>query len=106
MAWICLVAAGILEILWAYFMKRSEGFTLLIPSVITLAGMGASFGLLAFAMRSLPLGTAYSIWTGIGAAGAFVVGIVVLGEAVSPLRLLAAGLIVSGIVLMKLSGGH
>lgn len=106
MAWICLVAAGVLEILWAFSMKRSEGFTVLIPSVVTLVGMVASFGLLAVAMRSLPLGTAYSIWTGIGAAGAFVVGILFLGEAVSPLRLLAAGLIVSGIVLMKLSGGH
>lgn len=103
MAWIYLTIAGVLEVVWAYSMKKSEGFTLLVPSVITLVTMAASFGLLALAMRSLPLGTAYTIWTGIGAVGAFVLGIVALGEAATPMRLIAAGLIVSGLVLMKLS---
>ena len=87
-------------------MKKSEGFTQLTPSLITLVAMAASFGLLALAMRSLPLGTAYTIWTGIGAVGAFILGIVVLGEAATPMRLIAAALIVSGLVLMKLSSAH
>lgn len=106
MAWIYLTIAGLLEVVWAYSMKKSEGFTLLGPSLITLAAMVASFGLLALAMRSLPLGTAYTIWTGIGAIGAFVLGITALGEAVTPMRLIAAALIVAGLVLMKLSNGH
>jgi len=106
MAWIVLVTAGILEIVWAFFMKKSEGFTLVVPSAITIVTMIASFGLLSFAMRSLPLGTAYTIWTGIGAVGAFAVGILVLGEAASPMRIAAAVLIIAGIVMMKLSGGH
>ena len=84
-------------------MKASDGFTRLVPSLVTLLAMIASFALLALAMRSLPLGTAYTIWTGIGAIGAFMVGIFVLGESVTPLRLLAAALIISGLVLMKLS---
>ena len=105
MAWIVLVTAGILEIVWAFFMKKSEGFTLVVPSAITIVTMIASFGLLSFAMRSLPLGTAYTIWTGIGAVGAFAVGILVLGEAASPMRIAAAVLIIAGIVMMKLSNG-
>lgn len=103
MAWIALLFAGLLEIVWATAMKYSHGFTRLTPSVITITAMIASFVLLAMAMRSLPLGTAYTIWTGIGAIGAFIVGIVALGEAVTPMRIGAAVLIVSGIVLMKLS---
>lgn len=103
MAWIYLLAAGILEIVWAFSMKKSEGFTLLVPSAVTIVTMIASFGLLAIAMRSLPLGTAYTIWTGIGAVGAFVVGVAILGEALTTVRVLAALLIVAGIVLMKLS---
>ena len=103
MAWIFLIAAGLLEIVWAFFMKQSDGFSKLGPSAITITAMIASFGLLALAMRVLPLGTAYTIWTGIGAVGAFAVGIAVLGEPVSPLRLLAASLIVGGLILMKLS---
>lgn len=103
MAWLYLVVAGVLEVVWAYTMKQSHGFSRLVPSVITLATMVASFGLLSLAMRSLPLGTAYTIWTGIGAVGAFIVGIAVLGEQVSAMRVLAAVLIVSGLVLMKLS---
>ena len=103
MAWIALVAAGLLEIAWAFSMKKSAGFTLLVPSAITFVTMAASFALLAFAMRSLPLGTAYTVWTGIGALGAFVVGVAVLGEPLSLLRLAAAGCILAGIVMMKLS---
>jgi quaternary ammonium compound-resistance protein SugE len=101
--WIFLISAGLLEIAWAYFMKKSAGFTLLVPTAITLVTMVASFALLSLSMRTLPLGTAYTIWTGIGAVGAFVIGIAVLGEAVTLMRLIAAGLIVVGIVLMKLS---
>ncbi|PZQ18487.1 MAG: QacE family quaternary ammonium compound efflux SMR transporter [Rhodanobacter denitrificans] len=103
MSWLFLLAAGALEIVWAYALKQSSGFTRLIPSVVTLIAMIGSFGLLALAMRTLPLGTAYTIWTGIGAVGAFVVGVLVLGEAVSTMRVGAAGLIVVGLVLMKVS---
>ncbi|MGI3166670.1 DMT family transporter [Pseudooceanicola sp. 200-1SW] len=108
MPWLYLTLAGCLEIVWATSMKTSAGFTLLWPSVLTLVTMTASFGLLALAMRSLPLGTAYTVWTGIGALGAFAVGVLWMGEALTPLRLLAALLILSGLVLMKLStgGGH
>jgi quaternary ammonium compound-resistance protein SugE len=103
MPWIILIAAGGLEIFWAFMMKQSDGFTRLGPSIATLVGMVASAGLLAIAMRSLPLGTAYTIWTGIGAVGAFVVGIAVLGEQASVPRVVAAGLIVTGLVLMKVT---
>jgi quaternary ammonium compound-resistance protein SugE len=103
MAWLFLVIAGLLEVVWSYSMKQSEGFSRLVPSVVTIVAMIASFGLLSLAMRSLPLGTSYTIWTGIGAVGAFVVGIVVLGESSNPMRLAAAALIISGLVLMQLS---
>jgi quaternary ammonium compound-resistance protein SugE len=103
MAWIYLVLAGILEIIWAYAMKQSHGFTRVVPTVIMIVTMIGSFGLLSLSMRTLPLGTAYTIWTGIGAVGAFVVGITLLGEAVTMPRILAAMLIVSGLVMMKLS---
>ncbi|CAM3047424.1 quaternary ammonium compound efflux SMR transporter SugE [Acinetobacter celticus] len=103
MAWIVLVLAGIFEIVWAYSMKLSDGFSKLTPSLITIFFMVLSFGLLAYAMRTLPLGTAYTIWTGIGAVGSFLVGIFILGEPATAMRMLAAVLIVSGLVLMKLS---
>ena len=103
MAWIMLFVAGLLEVVWAYFMKQSHGFTRLTPTVITFITMFASFALLAAAMRSLPLSVSYMAWTGIGAVGAFLVGIFVLGEAAGGMRLLAAALIVSGLVVMKLS---
>lgn len=103
MAWLMLGAAGILEVIWAYFMKQSAGFTRLTPSIVTLVTMIASFALLSFSMRVLPLGTAYTVWTGIGAVGAFIVGILVLNEPAGAMRILAALLIVSGIILMKLS---
>lgn len=103
MAWLVLILAGIFEVVWAYSMKLSEGFTKLTPSIITILFMILSFALLAYAMKTLPLGTAYTIWTGIGAVGAFLVGIFVLGEPATAMRMLAAILIISGLVLMKLS---
>ena len=103
MAWVYLLVAGLLEVVWAFSMKQSHGFTRLVPSAITIVTMIASFGLLAVAMRSLPLGTAYTIWTGIGAVGAFFVGIVILGEVFTIQRGLAALLIIAGLILMKLS---
>ena len=103
MAWFYLVLAGLLEIVWAVAMKQSQGFTRIWPTGIMIVGMIASFWLLALAMRTLPLGTSYTIWVGIGAVGAFVVGIVLFGEPVTSTRLLAAGLIVAGIITMKLA---
>jgi len=103
MPWIMLVVAGLLEVAWAYSMKLSEGFTKPLPTVLTVVLMIASFGLLSFAMRTLPLGTAYTIWTGIGAIGAFTLGMLVLGEQLTMMRAVAALLIVGGLVLMKLS---
>jgi quaternary ammonium compound-resistance protein SugE len=103
MAWIILFVAGLLEIVWAYTMKLSDGFTRPRATAITLVAMIASFGLLSMAMKTLPLGTAYTVWTGIGAVGAFVVGVLVLGEPTHVTRVLAAGLIVAGLVLMRLS---
>ena len=103
MAWIVLLAAGVLEIVWAFTMKLSQGFTRLTPTVLTLVAMLASFGLLSAAMKSLPLGTAYTVWTGIGALGAFTVGVVVLGEPLTMGRIVAVLLIIAGLVLMKVS---
>ena len=96
MPWILLITAGLFEVVWAFTMKQSEGFTKVGPSVITIIAMLISFGLLAMAMRALPLGTAYTIWTGIGAIGAFIVGIVVLGEPANMMRIIAGVLIISG----------
>ncbi|WP_250459042.1 DMT family transporter [Microbulbifer litoralis] len=104
MPWIYLLVAGALEVIWAYSMKQSHGFTRLAPSLVTLVTMLGSFGLLAIAMRTIPLGTAYTIWTGIGAIGAFLVGVILLAEPLNAMRVTAAMLIVSGLVLMKLSG--
>ncbi len=103
MAWIYLLIAGVLEIVWAYAMKLSDGFSRPWPTAVTLVAMAASFVLLSLSMKSLPLGTAYMIWTGIGAVGAFVVGILLLGEPASAMRILAAALIVGGLVLLKIS---
>ena len=103
MAWMCLLAAGLLEIVWAYTMKLSQGFSRPGPTAVTILVMLASFALLSLAMKTLPLGTAYTVWTGIGAVGAFVVGVVVLGEPLTMGRLLAAALIVTGLSVMKLS---
>ncbi|ALH79668.1 DMT family transporter [Sphingopyxis macrogoltabida] len=103
MAWVYLGIAGLLEIVWAFAMKQSDGFTRLGPSIVTLVAMIGSFVLLSLSMKSLPLGTAYTIWTGIGAVGAFLVGILWLGEQANAMRIAAALLIVGGLLLMKLS---
>ena len=103
MAWFLLILAGAFEVVWAYSMKLSNGFTRIGPSVVTIVAMIISFGLLAVAMRTLPLGTAYTIWTGIGAVGAFILGLTLLGEPASAMRIFAAVLIVSGLVMMKLA---
>jgi quaternary ammonium compound-resistance protein SugE len=102
-AWICLVFAGVLEVVWAFFMKQSQGFSRIVPSIIMIVAMIGSVVLLSISMRSLPLGTAYMIWTGIGAVGAFLVGVIVLGEPASAMRIGAAVLIVCGLALMNLS---
>ena len=104
MAWLILIIAGLFEVMWATAMKHSDGFTRLWPSIITVVAMLASVGLLSRAMRVLPLGTAYMVWTGIGAVGAFGVGILFLDESFSSMRVIAALLIVSGVALMRLSG--
>lgn len=103
MAWFVLALAGLFEIVWAFAMKQSDGFTRPLPTVIMIVAMLLSFGLLAWSMRVLPLGTAYTIWTGIGAVGAFILGVAILGEALTLMRIIAAVMIVSGLVLMKLA---
>lgn len=103
MAWILLIIAGLFEVVWAYFMKQSHGFTRLMPTIVTFVTMFISFGLLSISMKTLPLGTAYAMWTGIGALGAFLVGVVVMGEPATAMRLGAAGLIVAGLALMKIA---
>jgi len=101
-AWLSLIIAGLLEVVWAFSMKQSDGLTRVGPTVITLITVIASFALLSYSMKSLPLGTAYTIWTGIGAVGAFAAGIIFLGEPASLSRVVAAVLIVSGLLMMKL----
>ncbi len=103
MAWILLISAGLLETVWAFYMKKSEGFTLLGPTIITAVTMLASFALLSVSMKTLPLSSAYVVWTGIGSVGAFILGVAVLGEEATAMRFLAAALIIGGIVLMKLT---
>lgn len=103
MPWIYLAIAGVLEIIWAFSMKQADGFTKLVPSLITAVTMLGSIGFLVMAMKTLPLGTAYAIWTGIGAVGAFAIGVMVLGEALTPLRLISAMLIVAGLIGLKLA---
>jgi quaternary ammonium compound-resistance protein SugE len=102
-AWFFLIIAGLLEVVWSYWMKQSDGFAKLGPTIVTIFAMMASVLLLSWSMKSLPLGTAYTIWTGIGAVGAFGVGVVFLGEQANPMRIGAAALIVIGLVLMKIS---
>jgi quaternary ammonium compound-resistance protein SugE len=102
MAWAVLFAAGLLEICWAIGLKYTEGFTRLLPSVLTLAAMAGSILLLGLALKTLPIGTAYAVWTGIGAVGTAILGIFLFGEAATALRLASIGLIVAGIVGLKL----
>ncbi|CAI1102966.1 Quaternary ammonium compound-resistance protein sugE [Serratia quinivorans] len=103
MAWLYLLLAGVFEVVWATAMKESHGFTRLYPSLVTLFFMLLSFGLLSVSMKTLPLGTSYTIWVGIGAIGAFIVGITMFGEAVNTLRIVAALLILSGVILLKVA---
>ncbi len=102
MAWIYLLLAGLSEIGWAVGLKYTAGFTRLVPSVLTLACMGVSIGLLGLALKTLPLGTAYAIWTGIGTVGTALLGIWLFGEPATAFRLGCIALIVSGIVGLKL----
>ena len=102
MAWTYLFFAGLFEIGWAIGLKYTHGFTRLIPTVLTVASMAVSLGLLGLALKSLPLGTAYAIWTGIGTIGTAILGIILFGEPATALRLACIGLIVAGIVGLKL----
>jgi quaternary ammonium compound-resistance protein SugE len=103
MAWFNLFIAGIFEIVWAISLKYAHGFTRLTPSVITIAGMLASFYFLAQATRTLPIGTAYAVWTGIGAAGTLILGIILFQEPVTTVRLLCISLILIGIIGLKIT---
>ena len=103
MSWIILFLAGLFEIAWAVGLKYTEGFTRLVPTSLTIIAMAISVGLLGMAMKSLPLGTAYAIWTGIGAVGTVIAGIILFGESVSLFRLGSVLLIFTGIIGLKLS---
>lgn len=102
MAWIVLFIAGLLEVGWAIGLKFTEGFSRLVPSVLTLAAMAGSVILLGLALKTLPIGTAYAVWTGIGAVGTALLGIALFGEPATAMRLASIGLIVAGIVGLKL----
>ena len=104
LAWVLLVVAGLLEVSWAVGLKYTHGFTRPLPSLLTAAGLFASVGLLAVAARSLPLGTAYAVWVGIGALGAALLGILLFREPVTPARLFFLGLLLVAIVGLKLTG--
>jgi quaternary ammonium compound-resistance protein SugE len=103
MAWTLLGIAGLLEIVFAFSMKASDGFTRLAPALCTVASGLASVVLLSLALRTLPMGTGYAVWTGIGAAGAAIVGIAVLGDSAAPMRILCLALILAGVIGLKLS---
>ena len=103
MNWFILVVAGLFEIGWAVGLKYTDGFTRLWPTVGTVLSMIISLGLLGIAMKSLPVGTAYAVWVGVGAVGTAILGIVLLGESANPMRLLSLSLIVAGIVGLKLA---
>jgi quaternary ammonium compound-resistance protein SugE len=106
MAWALLGIAGILEIAFAFCMKSSDGFTRLIPALLTVGTGLSSVVLLSLALRTLPMGTGYAVWTGIGAAGTAIVGVIVLGESAAPLRLLCIALILAGVIGLKLVSGN
>ena len=106
MAWVYLLIAGLLEVGWAIGLKYTEGWTKLGPSIVTVIGMIASFYFLSQALRTLPLGTAYAVWTGIGAVGTVVLGMALFGEPVEALRLTCIGLIVAGVVGLRVVSPH
>jgi len=103
MTWFILILAGLFEVVWAVGLKYTHGFTRLMPSAITVVGMALSFWLLALAMKQLPLGTAYGVWVGIGTVGAFIAGIVLFDEPATGLRIVSIGLIVAGLVGLKMA---
>ena len=103
MAWLLLFLAGLCEVAWTVALKYAEGFSRLYPSLATVAAMGASIGLLGLALRTLPIGTAYAVWTGIGAAGTAALGIYLFGEPATVMRLICIGLIVAGIVGLRIT---
>src|SRR5579859_6576722 len=105
MPWIYLALAGLFEVVWAIGLKYTDGFSRLWPSVVTVSAMTVSIVLLAMAVKTLPIGTAYAIWTGIGAVGAVILGIVLFGDSASPMRLACVGLVVLGMVGLKLTSG-
>ncbi|RXJ71215.1 quaternary ammonium compound-resistance protein SugE [Veronia nyctiphanis] len=105
MAWFCLAVAGLFEVFWAISMKYSQGFTKLWPSAMTIAGMWVSFGFLAYAMKTLPVGNAYAAWTGIGAVGVMIAGVILFDEKLDWVRMSCIGLIVIGIVGLKFMSG-
>ena len=102
-AWLALLAAGLFEIAWALGLKYSDGLTRFWPTALTLVAIALSFSLMALALRSLPFGTAYAVWTGIGAAGSIIVGMLVFSESADPVRILCLTLIVAGMVGLKLN---
>lgn len=101
--WLALLAAGLLEIAWALGLKHSDGLTRFWPTLATVIAIAFSFGLMAIALRSLPFGTAYAVWTGIGAVGSILAGMLLYGESADPLRILCLSLIVAGMVGLKLN---
>ncbi|WP_339185657.1 quaternary ammonium compound efflux SMR transporter SugE [Brevibacillus sp. FSL K6-6036] len=105
MAWVYLVIAGLFEVVWAIGLKYSEGWSKLVPSAITVVGMGISFYFLSMALKALPIGTAYAIWTGIGAVGTVVVGMIAFGEPSNIMRIVFLLCIIAGIVGLKLTAG-
>jgi len=106
MAWLILIVAGLFEVGWAIGLKYTEGFTRLWPTIWTAVAIVASLWLLGMAMKSLPVGTAYSVWVGVGAVGTVVVGIVLLGEPANPGRLISVALIIVGVISLKLATGE
>lgn len=103
MSWVLLVLAGLLEVAWAVGLKYSHGFTKPLPTVLTLIALVASLWLLALAMKTLPLGTSYAVWTGIGSVGTVILGIFLFGDSANAMRLLCVGLILAGIFGLKLT---
>ena len=103
MPWLLLALAGLLEVAWATGLPTTAGFTKLWPSVATIAAIVASMWLLSYVARTLPIGTAYAVWTGIGAVGAALLGLMLLGESANPARLICIGLIIAGVIGLKLS---
>jgi quaternary ammonium compound-resistance protein SugE len=103
MSWIILFFAGLFEVGWAVGLKYTEGFSRPLPTTLTVAAMAVSLGLLGLAMKELPLGTAYAIWTGVGAVGTVIAGVILFGESMALVRLLSVALIISGLIGLKLS---